>query len=130
MTTIDSSNPLTSMLASAFDRLDKNGSSSLDRSEFKSLYEMLKPGIADDGSGVKTVSENAEFRKMDRNSDGQVTKDEMQSTDTLMPAALTDESLQSIIKYLGSLNTFAASTPASHLAGPDALMDKSGATAV
>jgi len=93
------------MLGNAFDKLDQDRSGGLDRSEFKAMYEVLKPGLAEDEDGKKTVSQSEEFSKMDHNSDGQVSKDEMQTTGVLMPADLTDDSLTSMIKYLNLLNT-------------------------
>jgi hypothetical protein len=122
MTTIGRTDPLASMLGNAFDKLDQDQDKNLDRSEFKALYEMLKPGIAEDRNGVKQFSAEAEFDRMDHNADGRVSKDEMSTTGVLMPADLTDDSLNAMIKYLNALNTVQAKSAASLLSGSDPLV--------
>ena len=119
MTTINSSNPLKNMLDNTFDKLDQDQNKSLDRSEFKAMYEVLKAGIAVDRKGQPKVSEEAEFARMDHNGDGLISKTEMQTTDVLMPAALTDESLNAMIAHLRLLGTADAANAASLLSAPN-----------
>jgi Ca2+-binding EF-hand superfamily protein len=119
MTTINASNPLANMLNNTFDKLDQDQSASLDRGEFKSLYEVLKPGIAADKDGKLLIGEDEEFLRMDHNADGQVSRTEMQSTGVLMPAKLTDDSLGSMIEYLKLLDTFSAKSAVALLSAPD-----------
>jgi Ca2+-binding EF-hand superfamily protein len=119
MTTIQTFNPLASMLNKSFTQLDQDASKGLDRGEFKAMYEMLKPGLAADKEGRFRVSEDAEFKRMDHNADGQVNRAELLSTDVLMPAELTDDKLTSMIAYLKQLDTFSAREAASRLSAPD-----------
>lgn len=113
---IDALNPLTRMLGNAFDRLDQDNNGGLDRSDFHSMYELLKPGIAVDVAGKPQFTENDEFQRMDHNADGQVSKEELQTTGVLMPATLTDDSLTAMIAYLHQLDTLSAKTAAAQLA--------------
>lgn len=115
MTTISTANPLANMLGNAFNKLDQDQSEGLDRTEFRNLYEILKPGIASDKDGKLLVSEGEEFKRMDHNADGQVSSTEMQTTGVLMPARLTDDLLNAMIEYLKLLDTFSAKSAASIL---------------
>lgn len=98
MSTI-SNNPLASMLNSAFDKFDRNGDGKLNRAEFESFNEILKPGTATDDLGRPLVNYE---ENMDQNGDDSVTKDEMNSTTVLMPASLTDSSFSQMISTLKS----------------------------
>ena len=119
MTAINTSNPLTKMLNNAFSKLDRDHSGSLDKGEFGSLYEILKPGIATDKSGKLLVSEAQEFQRMDHNADGKVSQSELDTTDVLMPASLTDDSLGAMLEHLKLLDTISARAAASLLSAPD-----------
>ena len=100
MSEIDSTNVVQTMLRSAFTRLDANASKSLDKGEFKAMYEMLLPGTAVDRNGKPKVSLDDAFARMDHNHDGQITQNEMDTTPVALPADVCDESLQHMIQYL------------------------------
>jgi Ca2+-binding EF-hand superfamily protein len=85
------------MLNKAFSKFDRDGDDKLSSEEFRNLNEILKPGIAVDKDDRPTVDYS---KTMDFNSDGLITRDEMNSTGVLMPARLTDESLKMILNYL------------------------------
>jgi Ca2+-binding EF-hand superfamily protein len=123
MTAINTSNPLTKMLNNAFSKLDRDQSGSLNRVEFGSLYEVLKPGIAIDKSGKLLVSEAQEFQRMDHNSEGKVSLRELDTTDVLMPANLTDDSVGAMPQHLKLLDTISAREAASLLSAPDVAAD-------
>jgi Ca2+-binding EF-hand superfamily protein len=89
-------NPLGAMLDKAFNKFDQDGDGKLDKSEFASFNEILKPGIAVDADGKPTTDYS---ETMDENSDGSITKDEMENTPVL-PAALTSDNFGSMISYL------------------------------
>jgi Ca2+-binding EF-hand superfamily protein len=97
MTTIGNSNPLSGMLNNAFAKFDKDGDGKLNGEEFKKFNEILKPGIAVDETGAPTVDYS---ERMDHNSDGAISQEEMSTTGVLMPATLTDPSLKSMLNYL------------------------------
>lgn len=100
MTTVNSSSSLSSMLALAFQRVDQSQDGQLNADEFSSFHEVLKAGIAVDDEGTPVISENEYFNRMDHDRNGQVDESEMQSTGVLMPAELTDDSLDAMIKHL------------------------------
>ena len=54
--------------------------------EYKSFYDVLRPGIATSQSGTPEVSEQAYRQRMDRNSDVNVSREEMAGTPVLTPA--------------------------------------------
>jgi Ca2+-binding EF-hand superfamily protein len=85
------------MLNNAFSKFDRDGDAKLNPEEFRSFNEILKPGIAVDRNDLPTVDYS---KTMDRDSDGVVTRDEMNCTGVLMPARLTDDSLKMILNYL------------------------------
>jgi Ca2+-binding EF-hand superfamily protein len=120
VTTIDRSNPLSSMLDNAFTKFDRNKDGKLDTEEFRPFYEILKPGIALDKDKKPTISEQEYQGRMDHNSDGGVTRTEMQSTGVLMPASLTDDSLNSMMQYLLKQQIASAQAAAGILAENDA----------
>lgn len=96
-------NVVTALLDKAFAKFDQNGDGSLDSSEFAKFNEILKPGIAVDGLGRPTVDYD---QKMDQNSDGKVTKEEVESTPVIMPASLSgSDSFGSLISYLKMQDT-------------------------
>lgn len=98
MTTV---NPLSTMLDIAFTKFDRNKDSKLDTTEFQHFYEILKPGIAVDKDNKPLVSAGDEFKRMDHNGDGGVTRKEMQTTGVVMPAELSsDGSLDAMLEYL------------------------------
>ena len=97
MTSIGSSNPLAGMLNNAFSKFDRNGDGKLNAEEFKNFNEILKPGIAVDKDGRPTVDYSM---RMERDGDTMITRDEMNSTGVLMPAKLTDDSLEAMFNYL------------------------------
>jgi len=123
MTLVDRTNPLTGMLANAFTKLDRDKNGSLDSEEFKAFYEVLKPGIAQDENGKLNISEHEYAARMDSNGDGGVTLSEMQGTGVLIPAKLTGESLQSMLKYLleqTSASALSAATLLARVEAPEA----------
>jgi hypothetical protein len=85
------------MLNNAFSKFDRNGDGKLNAEEFRSFNEILKPGIAVDDDGRPTIDYG---RAMDRNADKLITRDEMNATGVLMPAKLTDISLEAMFSYL------------------------------
>ena len=91
MTTINNASPLSQMLNNAFEKFDKDRDGKLNSDEFKTFNEILKPGIATDEKGKPTVDYS---ERMDHDSDGLVSQDEMNSTGLLMPADLCDPSLK------------------------------------
>ena len=97
LTSVGSSNPLAGMLNNAFSKFDRNGDGKLNAEEFRNFNEILKPGIALDKDGRPTVDYST---AMDRDADTMITRDEMNSTGVLMPAKLTDDSLQAMFNYL------------------------------
>jgi Ca2+-binding EF-hand superfamily protein len=97
LTSVGSSNPLAGMLNNAFSKFDRNGDGKLNAEEFRNFNEILKPGIALDKDGRPTVDYST---AMDRDADMMITRDEMNSTGVLMPAKLTDDSLQAMFNYL------------------------------
>ncbi|MBB3176358.1 EF-hand domain-containing protein [Variovorax sp. Sphag1AA] len=119
MTTVANANPLTRMLESAFTKFDRDKDGKLNAEEFGAFYEILKPGIALDEKGKPAISEQEYRSQMDGNSDGEVTLSEMEGTGVLMPANLTDESLDSMVQYLLAQMTTSASSAAGMLAESD-----------
>nr|WP_299501613.1 EF-hand domain-containing protein [uncultured Rhizobium sp.] len=97
MTTINNASPLSQMLNNAFGKFDKDGDGKLNSDEFKTFNEILKPGIATDEQGKPTVDYS---ERMDHDSDGLVSQDEMNTTGLLMPADLCDPSLKSMLDFL------------------------------
>jgi len=85
------------MLNKAFSKFDRDGDDKLNSEEFRNFNEILKPGIAVDKHNRTTVDYS---KTMDLDSDGLVTRGEMNSTGVLMPARLTDDSLKMILNYL------------------------------
>jgi len=118
MTVVDRSNPLAGMLANAFNRFDQDQDGKLGASEFRSFYELLKAGIAVDEKGRPTVSEQDYRARMDTDGDGCVAMTEVQSTGVLMPADLTDVSLDSMIQYLLGQSSESARAAAGLLTQP------------
>jgi Ca2+-binding EF-hand superfamily protein len=99
MTSVTSKSPLSAMLGNAFNKYDRNKDGALDSDEFRSFNEILKPGIATDENGKPTIDYDS---VMDHDGDGMVTEDEMQSTGVLMPAYLTDPTLDKMWQYLST----------------------------
>jgi Ca2+-binding EF-hand superfamily protein len=97
VTSVGSFNPLAGMLNNAFSKFDRNGDGKLNAEEFRSFNEILKPGIAVDDDGRPTIDYGT---AMDRNADKLITRDEMNATGVLMPAKLTDNSLEAMFNYL------------------------------
>ncbi|SOC90315.1 EF-hand domain pair [Rhizobium sp. AN5] len=97
MTTINNASPLSQMLNNEFAKFDKDGDGKLNSDEFKTFNEILKPGIALDEQGKPTVDYS---ERMDHDGDGMVSQDEMNTTGLLMPAALCDPTLKSMLEYL------------------------------
>lgn len=97
LTSVGSSNSLAGMLNNAFSKFDRNGDGKLNAEEFRNFNEVLKPGIALDKDGRPTVDYST---AMDRDADTMITRDEMNSTGVLMPAKLTDDSLEAMFNYL------------------------------
>ena len=97
LTSVGSSNSLAGMLNNAFPKFDRNGDGKLNAEEFRNFNEILKPGIALDKDGRPTVDYST---VMDRDADTMITRDEMNATGVLMPAKLTDDSLQAMFNYL------------------------------
>jgi Ca2+-binding EF-hand superfamily protein len=97
LASVGSSNPLAGMLNNAFSKFDRNGDGKLNAEEFRNFNEILKPGIALDKDGRPTIDYST---AMDRDADTMITRDEMNSTGVLMPAKLTDDSLQAMFNYL------------------------------
>ncbi|MGR9234838.1 EF-hand domain-containing protein [Rhizobium leguminosarum] len=93
-------NPLTRMLDGAFTKFDQNKDGKLDTAEFKTFNELLKPGIAVDETGKPKVDYSS---RMDLDGDHEITREEMHATTVLMPAALTDPSLNMMLNYLNGL---------------------------
>ena len=91
MTTIDRANPLAEMLSNAFTKYDANNDDKLNADEYKSFYEILKPGIAVDEKGALQISEQDYMARMDKDSSGDVSASEMQDAQVLMPASETNE---------------------------------------
>lgn len=71
------------MLNNAFGKFDKDGDGKLNSDEFKTLNEILKPGIATDEQGKPTVDYS---ERMDHDGDGLVSQDEMNTKGVLMLA--------------------------------------------
>ena len=109
MTAVGSSNPLAGMLNNAFSKFDRNGDGKLNAEEFRSFNEILKPGIAVDKEGRATIDYST---GMDRDADKMITRDEMNATGVLMPAKLTDDSLEAMFNYLLSKGDPSALTAA------------------
>lgn len=120
MTSIDRTNPLTNMLANAFNKFDKDGDGKLNAQEYRSFYEILKPGIALDEHKQPLISEQDYRARMDADSDGLVSSSEALGATVLMPADLTSESLDSMLQYLVKLGTDNSLAAASSLAANDA----------
>ncbi len=97
MTTINNARPLSQMLNNEFAKFDKDGDGKLNSDEFKTFNEILKPGIALDEQVKPTVDYS---ERMDHDGDGMVSQDEMNTTGLLMPAALCDPTLKSMLEYL------------------------------
>jgi Ca2+-binding EF-hand superfamily protein len=85
------------MLNNAFSKFDRNGDGKLNAEEFRNFNEILKPGVALDKDGRPTVDYST---VMDRDADTTITRDEMNATGVLMPAKLTDDSLEAMFNYL------------------------------
>jgi len=94
-------NPLSALLSTAFAKLDCNKDGKLDRAEFNSFYEVLKPGTACDEEGQLNMTSNDYFKRMDSNRDGTVTEEEVQDSGVLMPSELcSDGSIDMLLQYL------------------------------
>ena len=100
MNSIDRTNPLANMLSNAFDKFDQDRDGKLNTAEFSSFYEILKPGIGYDANNSMSISCEQYQDRMDHDGDQGVSKDEMLTTTVLMPAELTDESLDAMVQYL------------------------------
>lgn len=100
--TTSQTNPLAAMLGKAFDKFDQNKDGKLDTAEFASFDEILKPGNAMGSDGKPRTDFS---KKMDRNSDGSITKQEMDDTTVLMPASLTGDTFGSLVSYLNLQGT-------------------------
>jgi hypothetical protein len=112
---IASTSALPRMLGKVFDAVDSDKSGTLDRDEFKSLYEVLKAGIAVDKDKKPVIDAEQYFGKIDTNGSNGVTKEELLGASVLMPANLTDESLKPLISYLLNQQSVAANMTATLL---------------
>ena len=92
MTSINNTTPLSQMLNNAFAKFDRDGDGKLDSDEFRTFNEILKPGIATDEQGDPTVDYSERM--------GHVSQNEINTTGLLMPAALCDPSLKSMLDDL------------------------------
>jgi Ca2+-binding EF-hand superfamily protein len=119
MSSVNTDNSLSVMLDKAFGKFDRNQDNKLDGEEYKSFYEVLRPGIAIGNDDKPTISGDEYFQRMDHDADGGVTRDEMQTTGVLMPADLCDESLDAMIAWLEQQSTTAAALAARYLAAED-----------
>jgi len=116
MTSVDFSNPAMSMLNNAFTKFDRNKDGKLSADEFKGFNEVLKPGVAVDAQGKPTI----DFSKtMDKDKDGSISRDEMNQTNMLVPAQISDPSLKSTLEFLLSRHTTDATAAALILQGED-----------
>jgi Ca2+-binding EF-hand superfamily protein len=116
MSLVDRAHSLPGMLDNAFTKLDRDKDGKLNAEEFRSFYEILTPGIAADKDGHAAIAAQEVRDRMDANADGEVTRTEMQSTGVLMPADLTDESLDAMVQYLLTRSSASASAAARLLA--------------
>lgn len=121
MTSSIGTNSLSTMMGNAFIRLDLDKDGKLNGAEFKSFYEVLKPGIALDEDKKPVVGERESMERMDTNSDGSVSREEAHGAQILMPAELTDGSLQSMLKYLLEQSSLSAQAAALALSRTDNL---------
>ena len=128
MNPIGNASPLSNMLDKAFQKVDKNQDGSLDKKEFSTFYEVLKPGIAKNLDNSYRISEPQEFSRMDHNGDGQISDSEMQNTPVLMPADLCSDSLGPMVQYLLQQKTASATEAANLLMPPDDSKDKDDKT--
>lgn len=118
MTPVARSNPLASMLDNAFKKFDQNKDGKLNSTEYQSFYEVLRPGIAtNDNKPVVGVQES--MARIDANADGGVSREEVQNAGVLMPAELTDESLDAMLQHLLEQSTYSAQAAAQILAKED-----------
>ena len=108
-------NPLARMLDNAFTKFDADKNGKLNAEEYRSFYEILKPGIAVDENDKLSISEQEYRSRMDGDSDG-VSRREVQGTGVLMPAELTGESLESMLQYLLTQTSASALAAANLLA--------------
>lgn len=116
---MSSINALGQLLDKAFTKIDRNQDNNLDSGEFRSFYEVLRPGLVDENNNAN-VSVNDMFQKMDHNDDGLVSRNEMATTTVAIPAVITpDESLDLMIKYLQEQGTASASLTAKYLSEAD-----------
>lgn len=97
MATGVNSTPLSQMLNNAYTKCDRDGDSKLNSEEFANFNEVLSPGVKLDDNGKSTVDMKA---RMDHDGDGNVDREEMNTTGVLMPADLCDPGLKSMINYL------------------------------
>lgn len=97
MTSINNTTHLSQMLNNAFAKFDRDGNGELDSDEFRAFNEILKPGIAADEQGDPTVDYS---ERMGHDGDGMVSQNEINTTGLLMPAALCDPSLKSMLDDL------------------------------
>jgi len=113
-------NPLARMLDNAFTKFDADKNGKLNAEEYRSFYEILKPGIAVDENDKLSISEQEYRSRMDGDSDGGVSRTEVQGTGVLMPAELTGESLESMLQYLLTQTSASALAAANLLAKDEA----------
>lgn len=118
MTPVARSNPLANMLDNAFKKFDQDKDGKLNSAEYQSFYEVLRPGIAtNDNKPVVGVQES--MARMDADADGGVSREEVQNAGVLMPAELTDESLEATLQHLLEQSTYSAQAAAQFLARED-----------
>lgn len=98
MTTV---NPLSAVLSNAFSKLDRNKDGNLDRAEFNTFYEVLKPGTACDDEGQLKMTASDYFKRMDADRSGSVTEEEVLASGVVMPSELcSDGSVDALLHYL------------------------------
>lgn len=105
MATAADTSPLTQMLNKAFTKFDRNGDNKLTGQELENFDQILMPGVVVDDNGRPKVDMK---QRLDHNADGAVERDEMNSTGILMPAEMSDPTLNSLLNYLHARNDPAA----------------------
>lgn len=109
-------NPLGTLLANAYVKFDRDKDGRLDRGEFQSFHEILKPGIACDEENQPTLTSSDYFKRMDANRDGGVTSEEVLSTGVIMPSALCgDGSIDAMLQFLQQQNSETAALATTYL---------------
>lgn len=112
-------NPLTTLLGTTFRKFDCNKDGKLNRAEFNSFYEILKPGTAYDEEGQLKMTSGDYFKRMDANGDRSVSNKEVLDSGVLMPSELcSDGSIDALLQYLQQQVSETAALAASLLLEP------------